>query len=114
MGLTGRLARTCAVHPRRTLALWGLAVVGALALVATSLHGLSTQGYVIGSPQSIRAKQEIAKAFPAVALGAKQDVIIVSSSAYTVLSREFGLFAKRRGTTLEATGDVSHVRLAGA
>ncbi len=41
MGVTERLARASAAHPWRTLAAWGLAVLAALALVATSLHGLT-------------------------------------------------------------------------
>jgi hypothetical protein len=52
MGLTERLARGCAARPRLTLALWGAAVLVALALVATALHGLSSQGNVEGNPES--------------------------------------------------------------
>ena len=66
MGLTERLARGCAARPRLTLALWGVAVLVALALVATSLHGLSSQGNVEGNPESTRAKDAIARAFPGV------------------------------------------------
>jgi hypothetical protein len=47
-----RLARACAAHPRRTLGLWGVAVVFALALVATSLHALTADAHVVGSPES--------------------------------------------------------------
>ena len=36
-GITERLARACAGRPRRTLALWGVAVLVACVLVATSL-----------------------------------------------------------------------------
>ena len=56
MGLTERLARACAARPRLTLAFWGVAVLVALALVATSLHGLSSNGKVIGNPESTKAK----------------------------------------------------------
>jgi len=34
-GITERLARSCAAHPRRTLLAWGVAVLAALALVAS-------------------------------------------------------------------------------
>ena len=74
MGWTERLARASAARPRRTFALWGVAVVVALGLVATSLHGLSSNGNVIGKPESTKAADEIAKAFPREAAAAKGDV----------------------------------------
>jgi RND superfamily putative drug exporter len=83
MGLTERLARASAARPRRTFAFWGIAVLAALALVATSLHGLSSQGNVIGSPDSTKAVDAIAKAFPREAAAAKADVIVVTSRLYT-------------------------------
>ncbi|HZS31406.1 MAG TPA: MMPL family transporter [Gaiellaceae bacterium] len=113
MGLTGRLARTCAAHPRRTLAAWAVAVLAALALVATSLHGLSSEGKVIGSPPSIEAKNAIAKAFPATAAQAKADVVVVTSSRYTATSPQAQSFAHRLLAALYATNQVSHVQPAG-
>jgi putative drug exporter of the RND superfamily len=110
MGLTGRLARWSAARPRRTLALWGVAVVIALALVATSLHGLSSQGNVVGNPESTKAKDTIARAFPGVVASEKQDVIVVSSSRYTVRSSRFRAFGKHLAVTLLATGEVSDPR----
>ena len=93
--MTERLARTCAAHPRRTLALWGVAVVVAMAFVATSLHGLSTQAHVIGNPQSVAATDAIAKAFPKLAAQTKQDVVVFSSSRYTVTSPQAHAFGVR-------------------
>src|SRR5581483_11434120 len=113
MGLTGRLARTCAAHPRRTLAAWAVAVLAALALVAPSLHGLSSEGKVIGSPPSIEAKNAIAKAFPATAAQAKADVVVVTSSRYTATSPQAQSFAHRLLAALYATNQVSHVQPAG-
>jgi uncharacterized membrane protein YdfJ with MMPL/SSD domain len=110
MGLTERLARKCAARPRLTLAFWGAAVVVALALVATSLHGLSSQGNVEGNPDSTKAKDAIAQAFPGVVAGEKQDVIVVTSSRYTVDSPQFRAFAKRLKTDLAATGEVNGAR----
>jgi RND superfamily putative drug exporter len=110
MGLTGRLARWSAARPRRTLALWGVAVLVALGLVATSLHGLSSQGNVVGNPESTKAKDEIARTFPGVVASEKQDVIVVSSSRYTVASPQFRAFGKRLQAALRATGEVSHAR----
>ena len=62
MGLTERLARSCAARPRRTLVFWGIGVLVALALVATSLHGLTSNSNVIGSPDSTKAEDAIARA----------------------------------------------------
>jgi putative drug exporter of the RND superfamily len=110
MGLTERLARKCAARPRLTLAFWGAAVVVALALIATSLHGLSSQGNVEGNPESTKAKDAIAQAFPGVVASEKQDVIVVTSSRYTVDSPQFRAFAKHLKTDLAATGEVKGAR----
>jgi uncharacterized membrane protein YdfJ with MMPL/SSD domain len=109
MGFTERLARGCAARPRLTLALWGVAVFIALALVATSLHGLSSQGKVEGNPESTKAKNEIARAFPGVVASEKQDVIVVSSRRYTVDSPRFERFGVRLLAAIEATGKLAGV-----
>ncbi len=106
MGLTERLARACAARPRLTLALWGVAVFIALALVATSLHGLSSQGKVVGNPESTKAKAAIARAFPGVVASEKQDVIVVTSSRYAVGSPQFRAFGRHLVSALTATGEV--------
>jgi RND superfamily putative drug exporter len=106
MGLTERLARGCAARPRLTLAFWGAAVLIAFALIATSLHGLSSQGKVIGNPESTKAKNEIARAFPGVVASEKQDVIVVTSSTYTVDSPQARAFGAHLASALHATGEV--------
>jgi RND superfamily putative drug exporter len=111
--MTERLARACAAHPRRTLALWGVAVLVALALVATALHGLSTQAHVIGNPQSEQAIKEIDKAFPQVAAQLKGDVILVSSPRYTVKSVQAQTLAHRLFLSVTSQNGVSNFRLAG-
>jgi len=111
--MTERLARTCAEHPRRTLALWGVAVVVALVLVGTSLHGLSTQAHVIGSPQSVEATNAIDKAFPAIAARTKGDVILITSTRFTAKSAQAQTFGHRLLAALYATGQVSHVQPVG-
>jgi RND superfamily putative drug exporter len=110
MGFTERLARASAARPRLTLALWGVAVLIALVLVATSLHGLSSQGNVEGNPESTKAKNAIARAFPGVVASEKQDVIVATSSRYTVDSPQFRAFAKRLQAALAATGEVRGAR----
>src|SRR5947208_220263 len=99
MGLTERLARGCAARPRLTLALWGVAVVVALGLVATSLHGLSSQGNVVGNPESTKAKDAIARAFPGVVASEKQDVIVVTASRYRGGSRWCRLSSRSRSSS---------------
>jgi putative drug exporter of the RND superfamily len=111
MGLTERLARACAARPRRTFVFWGIAVVVALALVATSLHGLSSNGNVIGKPESTKAADEIAKAFPREAAAAKGDVIVATSRRYTAGSPQARAFAAKLIASLQATGEVNAARL---
>ncbi|HEU5214526.1 MAG TPA: MMPL family transporter [Gaiellaceae bacterium] len=106
MGWTERLARACAARPRRTFVCWGIAVLAALALIATSLHGLSSNGNVIGKPESTKAADAIARAFPREAAAAKGDVIVISSHRYTVDDPQFRAFVKRGEAALQATGNV--------
>ena len=113
MGLTERLARASAARPRRTFALWGIAVLAALALIATSLHGLTSDSNVIGSPDSTKAADAIARAFPGAAGVEKHDVIVVSSKRYSARSPQFRAFLARQSAKLSATGKASDVRLAG-
>ena len=110
MGLTGRLARWSAARPRRTLALWGVAVLVAFALIATSLHGLSSQGKVLGKPESTKAKDAIARAFPAVVASEKQDVIVATLSRYTFDSPQFRACGARLEAALRGTGEVRNAR----
>jgi uncharacterized membrane protein YdfJ with MMPL/SSD domain len=107
MGLTERLARACAARPRRTLVFWGVAVLVAIVLIVTSLHGLSSQGNVEGNPESTKAKDTIARAFPGVAASEKQDVIVVTSSRYTADSPQFNAFGRRLAAAIGATGELS-------
>ncbi len=114
MGLTERLARGCAARPRLTLAFWGAAVLVALVLVATSLHGLSSQGDVEGNPESTKAKNTIAETFPGVVASEKQDVIVVTSSRHAVDSPQFRAFGKSLNAALAATGEVTGAHLVAA
>src|SRR6478735_1682419 len=106
MGFTERLARASAAHPRRTLALWGVAVLVALGLVATSLHGLTSNSHVVGNPESTKAADAVAQAFPRLAESAKGDFIVVSSSRYRASSPRFKTFVGHLAGELKATGNV--------
>ena len=112
VGLTERLARGCSVHPRRVLAAWGAAIVVAILLAATSLHGLTTNANVSGHPESERAAAAIAAAFPpTTAQRRKQssDVIVVRAGRYRATSAQFQAFATRLVGSLHATGKVQNV-----
>jgi putative drug exporter of the RND superfamily len=110
MGLTERLARGCAARPHLTLAFWGAAVLIALALVATSLHGLTSNSHVVGSPESTKAEDAVARAFPHQNASGKGDVAVVASQHYAVDSPQFRAFVKRLAHDLQATGKVFEIR----
>ena len=96
--MTERLARACSSHPWRTLGAWGLAVVASVALAVTSLSGLSSDQHVTGKPESAKAADVIAQAFPPSAAERKRtvsDVIVVSSKRLTTDSPAFREFVGR-------------------
>ena len=108
-GVTERLARACAAHPGRTFLAWGLAVVAAVLLVATSLHGLTSSGTVSGNPESQRADELISRAFPPTPQELLQrfaDVVVVSSKRYTVDSPQFDRFVLKLVNEGAATNKV--------
>jgi putative drug exporter of the RND superfamily len=91
LGLTQRMAAFSSRRPRRTLAIWGLVVVAALALAATSLKGLTTSAHVVGTTQSSQAEA----LYDRVVGSASQkptDVIVVSSKKSTASDQDFKIF----------------------
>jgi RND superfamily putative drug exporter len=110
MGSTERLARGCAARPRLTFVIWGVAVLVALALVATSLHGLTSNSHVVGSPGSTKAEDAVARAFPHQNPNGKGDVIVVVSHRYPVTSPQARAFGTRLARELQATGQVYSLR----
>lgn len=115
--MTEKLARACAAHPRRTLTGWAVALLVALTLVATSLHGLSSTYHVVGKPESAKAADALARAFPASSgygvAGEASDVVIVHSAHYTAAAPAFrafvGDFLRALGATGKATGVHSYL-----
>lgn len=106
-GITERLARACAARPRRVFVAWALAIVAALVLVATALHGLTSSGTVSGKPESARAADLIASAFPPSPAEARRevsDVVVVSSSRYTTDAPLFRAFVSQLVAGGRATG----------
>ena len=112
-GITERLARASAARPRRTLGAWGIAVAAALVLVATSLHGLTSNAHVVGTPDSTKAANLISRTFggsPALRAHAVSDVIVVSSSRYTVDTPRFRALVARLAAESKATKKVGNLR----
>ena len=116
--LTERLARACAARPRRVFGVWGLAMLAALALAGTSLHGLSSSYHAVGQPESAKAASLIARAFPGSLhpAGDASDVVIVHSARYSAAEPAFHAFVADLVRAIRATGKASGVvsYLAGA
>jgi uncharacterized membrane protein YdfJ with MMPL/SSD domain len=105
-GITEVLARRAAARPRRTLAAWGVVVLASLALVATSLHGLTSNSTVSGHPRSATAEALYARGFPGPVV---TDVVVVHSSRYTVDDPAFRSHIARLVRAIHATGSVNEV-----
>jgi RND superfamily putative drug exporter len=105
-GITETLARRAAARPRRTLAAWGVVVLAALALVATSLHGLTSNSTVSGHPRSATAEALYAKGFPGPVV---TDVVVVHSTRYTVDAPAFRSHVARLVRAIRATGGVDEI-----
>jgi RND superfamily putative drug exporter len=107
-GITEKLAQACAAHPKRTLATWGITIALALGLVAGALHGLSSNAHVNGTPESAKAANLLAQAFPNEARAqAVSDVIVVRSASHTVNDRAFKAFVAGLAAKVQATGKVA-------
>jgi RND superfamily putative drug exporter len=112
-GITERLARASAARPGLTFAAWALTIVAAVVLVATSLHGLTSDSAVSGNPESARADELIGRAFrasPSVRVRTFSDVIVVSSPRYAASDPRFRSFVADLVRRAKATGGVFDVR----
>src|SRR4051812_43817548 len=111
-GVTERWARAAAAHPRRTIGIWVLLVILALAAVVTSLQGLSSDAHVIGKPESTHAENLLQQAFPptpAERARRVSDVVIVSSDRLTTASPEFRTKMSALSVRLDADPHVRNV-----
>jgi uncharacterized membrane protein YdfJ with MMPL/SSD domain len=123
MGLTERVARACAAHPWRTLAAWAVALVAAVLCLIFVMTGLTTEPELTNDPESVRAEEAMARAFPPDPANDPivTDFVIVRSEARTVDDPAFRGFVERlvadiresgavfRGTTYYETRDPSLV-----
>jgi putative drug exporter of the RND superfamily len=87
---TQTLATMSARHPWRTVGAWVAAVVVAVVGIGTLLGGaLTTEGKPTNDPQSQRAEDALARAFPATASAAVTDIVVVRSPRFTVDAPQF-------------------------
>src|SRR3954454_1859912 len=80
---TEGLARACAVHPKRTVAAWGTAVLASFVVIAVLLgSALTTDGDVTSNPESKQAAALIRESFPPEPT--PSEIVVVRSDRYTV------------------------------
>ena len=91
---------------------WGVAMFAALVLVGTSLNGLSSSYHAVGQPESQKAANVIARAFPRSLQppGDTSDVVIVHSARYTAGVPAFRTFVSDLVRAISATGTASAVK----
>ncbi len=81
--------------------------------MATSLHGLTSNSHVIGKPESTKAADALAKAFPPTPAELRRqvsDVVLVSSTRYTVTDPVFRRFVDQLVAQTRATGKTISVQ----
>lgn len=106
----GRLAHLAATRARWMIGGWVVAVVVSLALVATALHGLSSNGYAVGATDSSRAAAALRSAFPAQARQAVTDDVIVSSDRWGTGSAQFRAFVSKLADEIRAVPTATNVQ----
>jgi RND superfamily putative drug exporter len=87
-GITERMAVRSARRPGRTLGLWVLAVLVSLVL-ASAMHGLTSDGHVVGSTESSRAEALYAAVKGGSPARIPSDAIVISSDRTTVADPSF-------------------------
>ena len=107
--VTERLAAASARRPRRVLALWAVVVLVALVLIGTSLKGLTTSAYVVGTTQSSTAEAYYDQAVGAEVGHQPTDVIVVSSTTSTVASGAFSGEVARLETAIRTDPGITGV-----
>jgi uncharacterized membrane protein YdfJ with MMPL/SSD domain len=110
---TQGIARASARHPWRTIAAWGVtAVLAVVAIVALLGGALTTEGEPTNNPESERALEARAQAFPE--RSPATDAIIVNSQRYTVDSPQFQALGARLARELRDIEGVVAVEIRGS
>jgi uncharacterized membrane protein YdfJ with MMPL/SSD domain len=108
---TQTVAATSARHPWRTIGVWLAAVAVAVAAIMLLLGGaLTTEGNPTNDPQSERAKDALAAAFPARASAAVTDIVVVRSPRYTVDAPQFKSLVRELASEVRTAEGVGSVR----
>ena len=92
---TQTLAAASARHPWRTIGAWAVTTVLAVVAIALGLGSLTTEGRPTNNPESERALDLIARAFPPDPQSLTTDVVVIRSERYTVDDLEFRVFVER-------------------
>src|SRR5215471_17601228 len=98
-------------HPWRTIGAWIAAIVIAVVAIGALLgSALTTEGNPTNNPQSQRAKDVLAAAFPPSAGAAVTDIVVVRSSRYTVDAPQFRALVRGLVSDVGRANDVKMVR----
>ena len=109
--LTRRLARASALHPVRTIGIWGAALVVSLVVIALLLgSALTTEGEMTNDPQSYRGYRLIAEHFPTDPSEIVNEVVVVRSATRSVDDAAFERHVSALAADLESTGFVGAAR----
>src|SRR5215475_9074617 len=100
-----------AQHPWRTIGAWVAAVAVAVVAIGALLGGaLTTEGNPTDNPQSQRAKDALAAAFPPTVGAAVTDIVVVRSSRYSVGAPQFRSLVRGLASRVRRAGGVENVR----
>src|SRR5262245_6729921 len=80
---TTSVAQACSRHPGRTLAVWGVVLVGSIAALMFMLTGFTTEATASNNPESDHADERMSAAFPRDPQRAVSNVVIVRSTSLT-------------------------------
>jgi uncharacterized membrane protein YdfJ with MMPL/SSD domain len=106
--MTERLARTCALHPWRTILAWVLTIVLAFVAVVAFLGGaLTTEGEVTNKPESEQAYTLQAERFPQHAEQVATELVVVRSDRFTIDDPEFQARLRELAARAQETGSVA-------
>src|SRR3954452_21833243 len=106
---TEGLARDSAVHPKRTVALWGTAVLVSFVVIALLLgSALTSDGDVTSNPDSKQAAALIRDSFPPSPT--PSEIVVVRSDRYTVDQPEFQAKVRSLSDRSAALGVVADAR----
>jgi RND superfamily putative drug exporter len=104
MSVPERLARWSSSHPWRAVAVWSVAVAGALVALAVAMGQLTSEGTVTGNPESRQAMRLAMSAFPASQRHPVSDMIVVRSERLSVNAPAFRRLVRQIESDVRRTG----------